>query len=207
MIIHEQNVCPRTRPPTRDLPRVHLVGLKNAGKTTLMIELIGELRRRNYRVGAIKHSPHAHPLDQPGKDSFRHGEAGASPTAFVTGAGTAVFLDASPGADIYALLTPLYADCDLILVEGDIRSPGPRVEVWRAALGRPPLACENPDILAVISDDPAPVSSACWPRRDLAGLASEMAWLAGLRDWPRNAAAVRRSTTSSLRPAAGLTSA
>ncbi|MDC0936360.1 molybdopterin-guanine dinucleotide biosynthesis protein MobB, partial [Pirellulales bacterium] len=60
------------------VPRVHIVGRKNHGKTTLIVELIGELRGRGLRVAAIKHTSHAHDLDTPGKDSHRHGEAGAA---------------------------------------------------------------------------------------------------------------------------------
>ena len=51
------------------------------GKTTLLIELVEELTRRGVRVGTIKHSSHSHELDTPGKDSFRHRQAGATPAA------------------------------------------------------------------------------------------------------------------------------
>jgi len=64
--------------------RIHIVGRKNHGKTTLMVDLIEEFTRRGLRVGSMKHSIHVHELDQPGKDSYRHRHAGADPSAVVT---------------------------------------------------------------------------------------------------------------------------
>lgn len=74
------------------LKRIHIVGRKNTGKTSLVVELIAELRRRGLTVGTIKHTPHDHEVDLPGKDSFRHFEAGAVPAALVTASKTAIFL-------------------------------------------------------------------------------------------------------------------
>ncbi len=55
--------------------RIHIVGRKNSGKTTLIVELVSHLTNLDYRVGTIKHTHHHHELDTPGKDSFRHCEA------------------------------------------------------------------------------------------------------------------------------------
>ena len=60
------------------MKRVHILGRKNHGKTTLVVELVEYLTARGMHVGTIKHTHHAHELDTPGKDSHRHGEAGAS---------------------------------------------------------------------------------------------------------------------------------
>ena len=55
-----------------------MIGRKNSGKTTLVSELVTEFTARGYRVGTIKHTHHQHELDVPGKDSYRHREAGAA---------------------------------------------------------------------------------------------------------------------------------
>jgi hypothetical protein len=68
-------------------------------------------------------------------------------------------------------LAPLFAGCDLVLVEGDIKAGGINVEVWREAVGTPCLAAERRDIAAVVSDDRPPVAVSVWPRSDVSCLA------------------------------------
>ena len=57
--------------------RIHIIGRKNSGKTTLVVELVQQLSAMGKRVATIKHTHHRHELDVPGKDSYRHREAGA----------------------------------------------------------------------------------------------------------------------------------
>jgi molybdopterin-guanine dinucleotide biosynthesis protein B len=152
---------------------VHVVGRQNHGKTTLIAALSEALGARGLRVGSVKHTEHVHEIDTPGKDSFRHRQAGASPVAMVTAELTAVFL---PGVDPrrpYEALSPLFASCDLVLVEGHLEGPGPKLEVWRKALGDPPLATARQDILAVVTDDaPEGLAPPVFPRGDLEALLS-----------------------------------
>lgn len=160
--------------------RVHVVGRKNAGKTTLMIELIRELTGRGCRVGTIKHTPHNHYIDTRGKDSFRHCEAGASPAALITGNATAIFLPEQHGERTYEELAPFYETCHLVLVEGNLETGAPKVEVWRAGASGEPLARTRNDITAVITDEEIDVSVPVWPRTGLTTLANEFLALAGL---------------------------
>jgi molybdopterin-guanine dinucleotide biosynthesis protein B len=157
---------------------LHVLGKQNHGKTTLIVELIHELTRRGLKVGTIKHSKHTHELDTPGKDSHRHRTAGATPAAIVTPAAAAVHWVASE-RETCARLLSLFEDCDLIIIEGHLDLPGPRVEVWRAAVGTPPLALDHREIAAVISDDPVPCSVPVWPRRDLGPLTDRLLQLVG----------------------------
>ncbi len=157
--------------------RVHIVGLKGHGKTTLMADLLREFGRRGLRVGTLKHSSHEHEIDRPGKDSHRHRTSGANPAAFATPGTVGVFIPREPGADPFLGLESIYASCDLILVEGWIEGPGPKVEVWRAAKGEGRmLSVERDDIAAVVTDD-VPVEGAAvpvWPRSDIPTVADRI---------------------------------
>ncbi len=66
------------------MKRLHVIGGKNHGKTTLVVDLIAELTSRGFRVGSIKHTHHEHELDIPGKDSHRHRSAGACKAAILS---------------------------------------------------------------------------------------------------------------------------
>lgn len=153
---------------------IHIVGRQDHGKTTLIVDLVREFARCGVAVGTIKHSCHAHELDTPGKDSYRHRQAGAVPAAVVAGQMVGVWWPRRAAEDPYARLAPLFADCRLVLVEGDLDRPGIKVEVWRRAVGGPCLAAERSDIQAVVSDDTVEVPVAVWPRGDIAGLARRL---------------------------------
>jgi len=168
--------------------RVHVIGRKNHGKTTLILELIAELSRRGLRVGTIKHSGHAHELDTPGKDSYRQRTAGACPAAVVTRDLVAVYLDRREEEDLYDRLAPLFASCDLVLVEGHVDSGGLKLEVWREAIGGACLAAQRPDVAAVISDDRPAVPVPIWSRGNVDRLADRLLDSVGLFGAPLLAA-------------------
>ena len=149
---------------------IHIVGRQNHGKTTLMVELLKELTRRGLRPGTLKHTSHSHELDMPGKDSFRHRQSGANPVAIVSKDLIGVYLPRDPEADFYESLAPMFADCDLVLVEGHLDGPGTKIEVYRQSVGGVPLAAERTGIMAVVSDDPVSTRVPVWPRRDIVGL-------------------------------------
>lgn len=154
--------------------RIHVVGRKNHGKTTLIVDLVGHLSEQGVRVGTIKHTSHAHELDTPGKDSHRHRVAGASPAAIVSEGLVALYLSRNPATDSYDQLAPLFRDCDLVLVEGHCNSPGMKIEVWRQEAGGPPLAQERDDILGLVTDDPIQTDSPVWPRSDISAVARQV---------------------------------
>lgn len=160
--------------------RVHLIGHSGHGKTTLAVALIAHWTAAGLHVGSIKHTGHIHELDTPGKDSWRQRQAGAHPAAIIAGDRLALHLPLAPTDDPYAALAPHYAQCALVLVEGDADTAAPKVEVWRAGLGVPPLAAERNDVRAIITDDQPGIAIACWPRKDLAVIAARMLSLAGV---------------------------
>lgn len=131
----------------------------NAGKTTLITQLIPELAKRNIRVSVIKHAHHQFDIDYPGKDSFQIRESGAVQTLIASGKRWALMTEMtrtpvnSGEADLYALLDQLNSDyADLILVEGFKSAHIPKIEVHRANSNLPLLADIDKDIIAVATD-------------------------------------------------------
>lgn len=153
---------------------VRVVGRKNHGKTTLVLELIAELSRRGFKVGAIKHSSHDHEVDASGKDSQRQRQAGASPAAILTQSMCGVFFEMEKGKDPYPTLLPFYAHCDYLIIEGHIDYPGPKIEVWREEKSTECLAFEGRGIIAVVSDDEGPFSVPRWPRSNVSLLVDKI---------------------------------
>jgi len=158
------------------MKRVHIVGKKNHGKTLLIEELLRQFLKMGVLAGTIKHSSHHHELDTPGKDSHRHRLAGAAVVGVVTPELVAVYCRRS--GDFYAALEPLFASCQIVLVEGHIEAPAPKVEVWRKAAGGQPLACSRSDLAAIVTDDPVQVTIPQWPRGAIATVAREILKLA-----------------------------
>lgn len=153
------------------MKRIHILGRKNSGKTTLMLELIAEFLKRGKKVGTIKHTSHHHPLDTPGKDSARHRETGGSPAAVISGNVAALFLTTRGEDDAYDELAPHYAHCDLVLVEGDLDARCLKIEVWRKEVSEQPYALSRNDILGIVTDDPVETTLPIHPRSDVSALA------------------------------------
>lgn len=140
-----------------------LVGWSGSGKTTLLTALIPHLRALGLSVSSIKHAHHGMDLDRPGKDSFRHREAGAHEVLVVGGQRWALLhemeapppgLPAPETPDLFALARRL-EPVDLVLVEGFKGYAFPKLEVHRPALGQPPLWPGMAGVVAVATDEPA----------------------------------------------------
>lgn len=135
-------------------------GWSGSGKTTLIEQLIPRFVARGLRVALIKHAHHGFDIDTPGKDSYRHREAGATEVMITSGLRWVLMheLRGEAEPDFEHQLERL-SPCDLVLVEGYKRAPIPKLEVFRPSLGRPLLASSDANIVAVASDAPvgAPV--------------------------------------------------
>ena len=154
---------------------INIIGHKNCGKTTLIIGLVEEFRRRGYKVGTIKHTGHQHELDRPGKDSQRQRLAGANPAAIVSPSVAGLFFSADSEEGILSTIEPHYDDCDIVLVEGWKDRPGTKIEVWRSSVEKPLLALSRPAVAAVISDDTVDLpGTPVWPRNDLGDIADRL---------------------------------
>lgn len=159
------------------VPRVHIVGRKNAGKTTLVCELVRLLSQQGLSVATIKHTHHRHELDTPGKDSHQHRESGAAGVGILSPGMTAAFVPV-PRSDNewerYGWFDVMFQNCDLILVEGDLSTTAIKVEVWRAAVSEPPYAATDDSITAVVTDDPVTCECPQWKRSEMEALAIQI---------------------------------
>ncbi|MCF4125843.1 molybdopterin-guanine dinucleotide biosynthesis protein B [Methylobacterium sp. SyP6R] len=134
---------------------IGLAGWSGAGKTTLLVRLIPALRARGLRVATLKHAHHEFDVDRPGKDSFRHREAGACEVIVSSRRRVVQIQEVEEEMRLPDLLRR-FARCDLAVIEGFKREPHPKLEVYRHANGRPPLHPDDPRIVAVASDHPFP---------------------------------------------------
>ena len=146
---------PDTRPATMRV--IGLAGWSGAGKTMLLTRVIPILVRRGLTVSTIKHAHHEFDIDKPGKDSWLHREAGASEVAVVSGRRWAIVheLRGESEPPLSGILTKLNR-VDLVIVEGYKRLSIPKLEVYRAAVGKPFLHTEDDCIVAIASDTPLP---------------------------------------------------
>jgi len=131
-------------------------GWSGSGKTTLLERIVPVLVGQGLRVSLVKHAHHDFDVDQPGKDSYRHRQAGCAEVLVASRRRFALMheLRDAPEPTLPELLARL-GPCDVVLVEGYKREPGlPKLEVYRAGVGKPLLHPEDPAIVAVASDAP-----------------------------------------------------
>ena len=138
-----------------------IVGRKNSGKTHLVTRLVGAATRRGLVVSTVKHAHHALDVDQPGKDSWLHREAGAHEVIVASASRWALLheLRGAPEPTLDELLARL-GPCDLVLVEGFKRGDHPKLEVYRADCGQPPLGADDATVEAIALDAATSVDTA-----------------------------------------------
>ncbi len=138
-------------------PVLGFAAFSGTGKTTLLTQLIPQLKRHGLKVGLIKHAHHRFDLDQPGKDSYLLRQAGASPVMVVSSRRRAIIYEYPDQGEVRLadqLDFLVTSDLDLILVEGFKREPIPKIELHRPALGKPLLYPNDPHIIALATDTP-----------------------------------------------------
>ncbi|MGB8631918.1 MAG: molybdopterin-guanine dinucleotide biosynthesis protein B [Xanthobacteraceae bacterium] len=136
---------------------IGLAGWSGSGKTTVVTKVIPVLVERGLRVATVKHAHHDFDTDQPGKDSWLHRRAGASEVAIVSDRRWAIIHELRQEAEpelmeVLAKLSPV----DLVIVEGFKRHPHPKLEVYRAEVGKPLLHPDDDCIVAVATDKALP---------------------------------------------------
>ena len=145
---------PYSMKPDRHGAVFGLAGWSGSGKTTLVEQVVSHLVGLGYDVATVKHAHHHFDADIPGKDSFRHRQAGARQVLVSSAQRSALFSEhaASDEPDLQQLLQQL-APADLVLVEGFKKYPIEKIEIFRPSVGKPRLYPDDDLVMAVASDE------------------------------------------------------
>ncbi|WP_291853407.1 molybdopterin-guanine dinucleotide biosynthesis protein B [Bradyrhizobium sp.] len=152
---------------------IGLAGWSGAGKTTLLTRAIPYFLKDGLRVSVIKHAHHAFDVDVPGKDSWRHREAGAAEVLVSSSQRWALMRELRGAAEprLPELLAKL-SRVDLVVVEGFKREPHRKIEVHRAANGKPLLFPDDPGVVGIVTDTPVETRLATAHLDDVAAVAA-----------------------------------
>lgn len=151
------------------LPVVCIVGKKNSGKTSLLVRVAAELKRRGLRIATAKHGHHEFEIDQPGRDSWRHLHEGGAEAVLIVSSGKLALVMDTLGEEpdvLEAIQRHLGGrEYDAVLVEGYKHGNLPKVEIYRSGVhSRPVHDPTNPEaastFLALVTDDPN-VAASC----------------------------------------------
>jgi molybdopterin-guanine dinucleotide biosynthesis protein B len=135
---------------------VGFAGFSGSGKTTLVERLIPVLRQKGQRVSVVKHAHHGFDIDHPGKDTFRHREAGAFEVVVASNTRLALMreFEVAKRPTVHQLIAELYDGVDWVFVEGFNDSDLLKIEVWRAGVGKLAWYANDDFIAAIATDSP-----------------------------------------------------
>lgn len=135
---------------------VGFAGYSGSGKTTLVENLVPALKLRGRRVSVVKHAHHNFDIDHPGKDTYRHREAGAFEVVVASDKRLALMREFEKAGEltVHQLLAELWEGVDWVLVEGFKQSNLLKVEVWRADSGQPARYPDDDFVVAIATDSP-----------------------------------------------------
>jgi molybdopterin-guanine dinucleotide biosynthesis protein B len=150
-------------------PIVSVIGKSKSGKTSLIEELVAELKSRHYRVATIKHAAQNINFDEPGKDSWRHLQAGSEATALVSNNKVRLIKSVTPDGTLDEVARLLGDDYDIIISEGFKQADAPKILVNGGEPGLPLTGIKR--LIAVIGDEPLKTRVRQFSRRDVKGLA------------------------------------
>jgi molybdopterin-guanine dinucleotide biosynthesis protein B len=134
------------------IPIVCVVGKSGVGKTYVVEKLLVELKRRGYRVAAIKHSAGGFEIDHEGKDTWRFAQAGSDTVAISSPQKLAIIRKVEHDHTLAELQRYIGPDFDIILAEGFKQDKAPKIEVHRKEFG-PDLLCTKEELLAIATDE------------------------------------------------------
>jgi molybdopterin-guanine dinucleotide biosynthesis protein B len=149
-------------------PIVSVVGKSGVGKTTVLEPLIRELKLRGYRVGTVKHDTHGFEIDKPGKDSWRHAQAG-SDAVVISGPRKMALIRQVDEEMPLDQIVRLMGNVDFVITEGYKRSDKPKIEVTRRERGAE-LLCDAAELIGIMTDYPVDMPVPQFALDDVAGV-------------------------------------
>jgi molybdopterin-guanine dinucleotide biosynthesis protein B len=154
----------------RRVPVISMVGKSGVGKTTALERVIRELKQRGYRVGTVKHDAHNFEVDKPGKDSWRHAEAG-SDVVVISGPHKMALIRQLDQEMALDEIVGLMGQVDLVITEGYKRGDKPKIEVTRLERGTG-LLCQADELIGIMTDYPVDMPVPQFALEDAAGVAN-----------------------------------
>jgi len=151
-------------------PIVAVVGKSDAGKTTFLEKLLRELKNRKIKVGTVKHDVHGFDIDKPGKDTWRHAQAGADAVVISSPSKVAIIKKVEEELTLDQVAEAV-SDMDIILTEGYKRSNKPKIEISRTAHSTE-LLCTADELIALVSDRQWDIGVPVFDLDDASGVAS-----------------------------------
>ncbi len=148
---------------------IAFIGHSEAGKTTLIEKLIPELKSRGYRVATMKHAARENSLDEPGKDSWRHIQAGSEATILNTRERAMLIKPVTPETSLEEVAQLFGEDPDIILADGFKGSNVPKIEVHRKEIG--PLLMDVKKLIAIATNEPLDTGTRQFNIDDVKGIA------------------------------------
>jgi molybdopterin-guanine dinucleotide biosynthesis protein B len=149
-------------------PVISVVGRAKSGKTTLLENIIAGLNSRGYSVATIKHTTHKVDIDQPGKDTWRHLNAGSKSTTIVA-ANNVIYIKPVKDNITPEDIIRLYGEeFDIVLIEGFKQNNYPKIEVHRKAIG--PVLNNIGKVVAYATDEPLETSLQQFSLQDSTGI-------------------------------------
>lgn len=134
------------------VPVVSIVGKSDSGKTTLIEKIVPLLNNRGYRTGSIKHDAHDFDIDHPGKDTYRHFQAGVQQVVIVSKQKIALVKRTATMQSLDDVLTTFFHDVDIVLTEGYKSEQKPKIEIYRSDIHKSPLCSELDNLVAFVSE-------------------------------------------------------
>lgn len=163
-----------------NIPVVSIVGRhSNSGKTTLLVKLLSEAKKRGWRVAAVKHDSHGFEMDKPGKDTWRFAQAGADVVVISSPYKMAILETVKEERTLDEVLERIQ-NVDLIFTEGYKHGKKPRIEVFRSAVHEE-LYSRPEELIAIASDIPFDEGVPCFGLDDAEGICDFLAERFGLR--------------------------
>ena len=150
------------------VPIISIVGKSGVGKTTALERVVREIKMRGYRVGTVKHDVHGFEMDRPGKDSWRHAQAG-SDAVVVSGPYKLALIRKLDEEMALDDIVPLMGDVDLVITEGYKRGSKPKIEISRLERGSQ-LLCQPEELIAAMADHPLDLPVPVFDLEDAAGV-------------------------------------
>ena len=136
------------------IPLVTFIGKSNSGKTTLLVRLIPELKKRGYKVATIKHTHYNVSIDKEGKDSWKHRQAGADMTVLLSGTQMSYVKNLPEEPSLELIRDEYVNDVDILLAEGFKTCDMPKIWVYRAG-NSSSIINKKDNLIAIASDEKA----------------------------------------------------